>query len=261
MKTYNEMAKNALERINEHNNKIMKRNKLIKKTLIPAFSICLVTLIGITLYPQLEIEVSPNTNYPTEQPSDDIYENRRLAININEINSKIPASKLNYDSDFYSTESFTVDEMVKYLGIDLRNLSFLKQEDDWKYQVIDKYTVIYEKKSGNLVFDWSFFNYVRDDNKKLVISAGKVMVPYDCEYMYDSEPKGTTFKTAAGGMSIIIGGTKAEDTLNNVQVDDSEVYKLLVADFEYNGINYRVEAENIKAQEFHGIIETILSTK
>lgn len=252
------MAESALEKINEHNNRIMKRNKLMKRTLFTACSFFLVALVGMNMLHQSGNKIPPIVNHPIEKPGNEVTEDLRLLVFINEIESKMTASKLNYETDYYTIDSFTEEEMVKYLGKDLRNLTFPNQEGNWKYQSRDGYEVVYEKESGNIANDWSYYNYVREDNRKLLIRAGKVMMPYDCEYMYGSDPKETSFKTATGGMRIVIGGTQRENTMSEVQVADNDLYEFLVADFEYDGIYYRVEAENIKGQEFHEIIESIL---
>ena len=49
MKSYNEMAKSALLRIEEENKNILKRKKALKRTLIPALSLCLAVAVSFAV--------------------------------------------------------------------------------------------------------------------------------------------------------------------------------------------------------------------
>ena len=49
MKSYNEMAKDALRRIDEENKIILKRKKAVKRALIPALCICLAVAVSFTV--------------------------------------------------------------------------------------------------------------------------------------------------------------------------------------------------------------------
>ncbi len=59
MKSYNEMAQNALKRIDEENKAKAKRNKRLKRTLIPTLSLCLAAVIGISVMGGFGIKVAP----------------------------------------------------------------------------------------------------------------------------------------------------------------------------------------------------------
>ena len=64
MKSYNEMAKNALQRIDEENKIIFKRKKAIKRTLIPTHCLCLAVAVSFGVKGFLEnnrgVEIEEN---------------------------------------------------------------------------------------------------------------------------------------------------------------------------------------------------------
>lgn len=59
MKSYNEMAKNALKRIDEENKAIAKKRKILKRTLIPTLSLCVAAVIGFGVMGGFEKMVEP----------------------------------------------------------------------------------------------------------------------------------------------------------------------------------------------------------
>lgn len=59
MKSYNEMAKNALKRIDEENKAIAKKRKILKRTLIPTLSLCVALVIGFGVMGGFENLVEP----------------------------------------------------------------------------------------------------------------------------------------------------------------------------------------------------------
>ena len=59
MKSYNEMAKSALKRIDEENKAIAKKRKILKRTLIPTLSLCIAAVVGFGVMGALGKNSSP----------------------------------------------------------------------------------------------------------------------------------------------------------------------------------------------------------
>ena len=59
MKSYNEMAKSALLRIDEENKRLIKRKKTLKRTLVPTLSLCLAAAVCFGVMETLPKKASP----------------------------------------------------------------------------------------------------------------------------------------------------------------------------------------------------------
>ena len=59
MKSYNEMAKNALKRIDEENKAIVKKRKILKRILIPTLSLCVAAVVGFGVMDGFEKMTEP----------------------------------------------------------------------------------------------------------------------------------------------------------------------------------------------------------
>ena len=97
-----------------------------------------------------------------------------------------------------------------------------------------------------------YFKYSFKDTE-VKISASKIMTPYDCVYKLEENEetevglngKNYTVKFAASV------GSKSEQ--------QPDLIELFVADFENNGVKYRIEAENITHIDFYKIVCSVIT--
>lgn len=273
MKTYNEMAKNALRRIGEHEQEVKEKRKTVTRTVTPLLSFCLVATVGFAVW----LHVSPQNSQPkqtddrlfpgtpdyidnsevgnkqtdTEQPDD-----RNLTVEINEISSSVSAAQRYFDPDLHTKKIWDTEKTAAYFGVDFTALPF--SDTGWNYGGKSEFPVI-ETNTGEVAVDRCRFFYQRGEDKKITISASKLGCPYDYLYLLESEKK-TSFKTKTGGTEILLGGTKKEDSepYENGIENNADLYEFCFADFEIGGIYFRVEAENVTGNEFHDIVKDVI---
>ena len=81
--------------------------------------------------------------------------------------------------------------------------------------------------------------------------ASKITTPYDCIYALE-EQRITKVGTANGPVDVLFAATVGGNE------KQPEIQKLMVADFQYNRVYYRVTAENISVTDFYNIVCSIL---
>lgn len=261
MKTYKEMADSVFERSNE----IIRENKR-KKKIIGTVSCCFVAaLLGAGVMksmwkaPQTPPVQTPVTEeYNTEktqetaaetdkidaqtEPARDLprsvkpgsttqnnaFPDRKLYY-VNPIINTVSGAPLYRDPKLHYKENWDNKKTAEYFEINLSNIS-----PKCKYIGAEEHTVTF-KNDGTLVEDRADFAYNLGGGK-VIISSSKLGVPYDCIYK-TSEDKTTN----VSGVDILMMGK--EYSANG--------YELLVADFEFNGVYYRVIGENVDIKDFH----------
>lgn len=199
-----------------------------------------------------------NATVPTQDRDGDKTPERLWLIHVNGINSSVAAAKRYYDPQLHYDEVWDNVKMAAHLGIDLSALSGITTTtlnpaipDGVSYTGSTNHTVTF-KNDGTLVFDSASFIYTGED-KKILILASKLGTPYHTLYMLETETP-TTFKTKNNGLVDVVIGGKPYNTIE--AYSDEEGF--FVADFELNGLYYRVTAENMTAYEFEQIIRGIV---
>lgn len=168
---------------------------------------------------------------------------------INEITGTMSAALKYYDPALHYDEAWNKNKMAEYLGVDIISaINALPSGYEMEYTGGEEVSVTYEN-DGTLVEDRACYEFTGNDHKKVTVLASKLRTPYDCLYQLDSEEE-TTFKLQNGDVVkvLVAAQHKSETTME---------YAFYVADFEYNGVYYRIKAENITSWQLDSLIREI----
>lgn len=245
MKNCNEVVNDLLER-----KKIYQKHQQQKRRMLVSVSCCLV--MGLVLMTNGN-EGNSHRLMPTIDIEND--DRGRVPIYINEIKAIGSPTKLFFDPEKYDEKILNIQEISDYYGFDFTSLVFDRFDLDLDYGGKNSFKIIYSK-DGSLAFDVNTFPYKNDRNQMVYLHISKLMTPNNVVY-YSESVKETLFKTKYGGTYVTLGGMTSpmSDTLpNNSQI----VYSRCVADFSQDGLNYHIEARNVKANEFNAIVQTVI---
>ncbi|MCI9273829.1 MAG: hypothetical protein HFE39_07720 [Clostridiales bacterium] len=189
-----------------------------------------------------------NPNNPTSAPSTEPSKPNVIPVDftVNRITGQISAARLYRDPAEHYEETWTRQQMMKYLGVNLTQLSSYMPKD-LVYAELDSFTVIFHN-SGNIVEDLATFAYRGNDGRSLTVSASKTGKPYD--YLYSLE---TSKTEKINGNEVLIGGM--------LKSEGSNEYGFFYADFENQGISYRVKANHLTGEEFYKAVQGITGLK
>lgn len=191
---------------------------------------------------------SPKPDNPTSTPGTEPEQPNitPLDFTVNNIIGQMSGAKPYRDPAEHYTETWSAQQMVGYLGVDLAQLSTYLPKD-LAYVKRDGFTVTYHN-DGNIVEDFASFSYTGTDRRTLTVLASKVGTPYDAVYSLETDNT-----ERIGGVEVLIGGMSKDGTSND--------YDFFYADFEADGINYRVKADNLTGEEFYKAVEGIIGLK
>ena len=182
----------------------------------------------------------------------------------NELGAAISASRRYYDPKDTFEKQLTFAQVVEYLGRDVRP-TFLPS-DLHAIDVKDmSFTMIY-KNDGTILYDSIGFYYQEtpgnpDYNpleRKMVISVSKMQLWSDCIYVWPDDMQ----KTDLNGHAVLFGKRKMDYGPYTVVEDGPNTpagyYDLLIAQFQFAGLDYEVVADNLTEEEFVKIISSML---
>ncbi len=190
-------------------------------------------------------EAPPNdsTNSATSESNGTTEDVNKQVFFINEIKSTVSAALKYLDPSEHYEEIWDADKTAHYLGMYLNNI----RHNGLNYQGDGKHKVTY-KNNGELARDIMSFEYSFQDTK-VIVSTSKISYPYDSIYALDDEK----ISTYVQGIPVVFAGTVGTTAEHQVNKD------FLVADFEHNGVNYRVKAENITHGDFYKVVQSIIT--
>ncbi len=156
-----------------------------------------------------------------------------------------PAPKY-YSPELYDNITWTDAQAAEYFGKDFSALSFMP--DDLSFKGNNNHKVIFDK-NGNIEKDWCYFRYDKGYGGCVVtLSVSKTGAPYDYVYATEDEV----------GISQCI--TPGVDVSYYMYAHNTDTVLLLcVADFEKDGIYYRLEAEYLEFDKFCNILNAIVN--
>lgn len=170
---------------------------------------------------------------------------------VNEITGTLGAAFKYRDPELHYNETWDLAKAIDYLGVDIPNaVAALPDGLGLKYIQNDGFTVVYEN-NGTLVEDRMCYEFEGKDGAKVMVLASKLRIPYDCLYSTDTEAV-TNIRIPETDEVIpvlVYAQDKSEATMD---------YELYVADFEYNGIFYRIHVEHIRAYNLDSLIREIV---
>lgn len=177
---------------------------------------------------------------------------------INYITKKIsPARKYRNPKEHYE-EIWTKDQVTDYLGIDLTTLATVLP-DDLTYNERDNFRMLFHN-SGEIVEDFQTFVYRGKGEQRVEISVSKITTPYDFLYQLDRE------KTSLVNGVEVLAGVEVRDTdplFSNGPIAGAEpdLCTFCYADFQSNGLWYRIECHNMPLGRLSMIVEEIIKEK
>lgn len=269
MKNYDEMANDVLRRIGEYEIACKRKRRVYTKAITSLCCVCLAALMGVGMWQGGVFHTAPpdsleDSAYKGEKeseneavsnianPDDKVVTDGtdKLLFSVNEITTTMNAAFKYLDPALHYQETWSSADMTEYLGVDLRNaISALPSGMEMKYEGAGEFSVTYQN-DGTLVVDSAAYEFSGKDDKKVTILASRLGMPYDCLYQSESDNT-TSIRIHDSGETIsvlVYAQNKSESTMD---------YELYVADFEYNGVFYRVIAKNITAYQLDSIIREI----
>ena len=170
---------------------------------------------------------------------------------INEITGTLGAAPKYRDPELHYNETWDLAKAIDYLGVDIPNaVAALPDGLGLKYIESNGFTVVYEN-NGTLVEDRMGYEFAGKDDAKVMVFASKLRIPGDCFYLTDTEDV-TNIRIPDTDEVIpvlVYAQDKSEATMD---------YELYIADFEYNGIYYRIHAEHIREYNLDSLIREIV---
>ena len=285
MKNYDELTTDLLERRDRYVTEQKKKRKRVMGVASSLCCFCLVALLGFGMWQGGMFDATPpaitgeqtfsGDNNNTDQNDDiglndnkqnqggetsipgsnDIQDNNdsttKRLFAINEITGTIDAAFKYRDPELHYNETWDLAKAIDYLGVDIPNaVAALPDGLGLKYIQNNGFTVVYEN-NGTLVEDRMCYEFEGKDGAKVMVLASKLRIPYDCFYSTDTEDV-TNIRIPETDQVIpvlVYAQDKSEVTMD---------YELYVADFEYNGIFYRIYVEHIRAYNLDSLIREIV---
>lgn len=154
-----------------------------------------------------------------------------------------------YPPEEYDEAEWNDTQAAEYFG---RDFSALQLNSAYQLVYTDNgaHKVILAK-NGEIASDWYSFVYngAAGSGKQVVVSVSKISPPSDCEYVTEN---------AVQPSSKLFGGTEIKLYLMPGYSGYSW-YEMCVADFELDGIYYRVEGKFTELESFYNVLETIIN--
>lgn len=161
---------------------------------------------------------------------------------INSIIGEATPAKRAYDKKDHYGVDYSAEEMETYVGIDMDSI-MSQLPSDMAY-VPSTHNVIM-KTNGEIVYDAAHFLIKDSNGGRITVSAGRVLPPYDCVYMLKSESV-SELKTDKGMVYVLAGGKDYDE--------EKGAFGFFFADFEYDGVYYRIEVENIYREKIIAVL-------
>lgn len=182
----------------------------------------------------------------------------------NELGAVISANRRYYDPKETFEKQMTFAQVVEYLGRDVRP-TFLPS-DLHTIDVKDMSFTMMCKNDGTILYDSVGFYYQEIPGnpdydpleRKLVISVSKMQLWSDCIYVWPDDMK----KTDLNGHEVQLGKRKMDygpyTVVEGGPNTPAGYYDLLIAQFQFAGLDYEVVAENLTEAEFVKTVSSML---
>lgn len=156
------------------------------------------------------------------------------------------ASPKYYSPELYDTVIWTNTQAAEYFGKDFSALSFMPDNLSFNGNYVHK--IIFDK-NVNIEKDSCYFRYDNGESGCVVtLSVSKTGLPYDCVYVSEQNVE---------AVQLVSSGVDVRFYLDSVGKDTAN--RLCVADFEKDGIYYRLEAEYLEFDKFCNILIGIIN--
>lgn len=226
MKSYEEMAQSALNRIDEyHYNKRLRYQK-IRKVMIPAAGCCIFLLAGLWNY-------IPLKEKPLLQNENQNYYTGLQHVEFNDFTTE--TKEFNYDSNIHRKEILNDTQMQSYIGLDFKNIK------DKEYQFVEEkpFQLIFNT-NNEIIYDLNSFTY-RNYQKEVTVYVSRLSDSYDDLNQFQTK-KPTEIKIQEKEYRVILG--KKDD--------------IHLAEFQSEDVYYQVKGKKLSDEEFYELITKII---
>lgn len=175
---------------------------------------------------------------------------------LNEVTDVLGAAPKYRDPALHYKETWDVDTMAEYLGIDLYSIleAFSQKHGMMMFNIGKKQFGVTFENSGQIVEDMSSYRNINDpdkDHSGIMIIASKLRPPCDCIYETETEIT-TTIPIDDSGETLDLMIYVYRDA---VSPDNPPKY---IADFQYNDVFYRIDAIDISIEQLAELIAQIV---
>lgn len=175
---------------------------------------------------------------------------------LNEVTDVLSAAPKYRDPEQHYKETWDVDTMAEYLGIDLYSIleAFSQKHGMMMFNIGKKQFGVTFENSGQIVEDTSTYQIINNpdkDHSGFFVTASKLRPPYDCMYQTETEIM-TTVPIGDSGEALELMICVYRDA---VSPENPPKY---IADFHYNDVFYRIEAIDISIEQLAELIAQII---
>ena len=245
MKSYEEMSKNVISRINEHEEKVKKQRRFFTRVVAPIGCVCLIALAGFGIS-QFKSEPPTLIDNTASQGVEDTSEDNREGapskniIVINEL-EEIPADEEMFfallGKDFIE---MTPEELNEYYSTNV----FPTVPSDFTLQ--EGCYGIYKREggTGELYWDGNKIQYSPERaNRWIAVTVLKGKIPVDLMGVFN-DPEG---KSVINNVEVGIGRISGEN------------YDIYYAEFMYKNVGFKICADSVTEEELVSIIASLLN--
>lgn len=275
MKNYDETIDIVFNRINEYEKSQRRKRRAVKRAVIPVCGFFLIALFGVALRTSLvksndfavtggngnlsngkanaedrlnsQGENLEHTVAASSANNSNKDSSRKLLCYVNQIKSVANSDIAFVDPSKHHAENWDNAEMTAYLDLDLSEVNRSFELESYNH------VAWYRNDDDAFVGECANFGY-SNGQIKFNLTASKEFVPRDCIVAVNDEVIKTSIGTGNGSVDVKFYGTFESGTVNQPKIQ-----KLMIAEFKYNRVNFRVESQNISVPDFYKIVEKILT--
>lgn len=164
------------------------------------------------------------------------------------IDDAVYGENIHYPPEQYEEVEMSNTEAEEYFGKDFSKIPF-SDSDKMVFHDNGTHKIICSK-NGEIVSDWCRFQYNGHyyGGMTLFVEISKTGAEYDCVYITQDEISKHGF---------MIDGV--ETKLYLLPIHAGSDYRYCIAEFEHNGLHYRVEGRSTEFERFYNILKTIIN--
>ena len=245
MKSYEEMSRNVIARINEHEEKVKKQRRVLTKVVAPIGCVCLIALAGFGIS-QFKSEPPTLIDNTASQGIEDTSEDNREGapskniIVINEL-EEIPADQeMLFALHTKDRIEMTPEELTEYYGTNV----FPSVPSDFVIQ--EGFYGIYKREggTGELYWDVNKIQYSPERERRwIAVNVRKGAIPVDFMGVFN-DPEGRS-------------------VINNIEVGIGRIVDeyadIYYAEFMYKNVGFKICADSVTEEELVSIIASLLN--
>lgn len=245
MKSYEEMSRNVISRINEHDEKVKKQRKVLARVVAPISCVCLIALAGFGIS-QFNNEPPTLIDNTASQGVEDTSEDNREGapskntIVINEL-EEIPADQEMLFALWTEDHiTMTSEELNEYYGTNV----FPTVPSDFTLQ--KGYYGIYKREggTGELYWDVNKIQFSPERARRwIAVNVQKGVIPVDFMGVFNNPEEKSVINNVEVGIGRIV----------------DEYADIYYAEFMYKNVGFKICADSVTEEELISIIASLLN--